>query len=333
MTQISRVTFAPRDLENLFEMQNLRRADHVPNRIGFQIVDAIIDCGEVRRCVIKSAIPLANDERFIGQLRIIAEENDYRAFADLSYTGFEQAFDHAGQPSVVKTFAALEVVMDVEQFVNVLEILHRKRDALVPDVGVFLVAGLQLHQLLATGFADLRIAVRSFVCLLVNAHDLGQRIALKRLLIQQIFPPVNDHPKLCPPVANVIVADDFVPKKRRDARQRVADHGAADMTDMHRLGHVRRSEINHDSPSRFFLCNAQPFISQDFDRLFRHRARTQCEIDKTHAGDHRRFAKITNIEARDDFLREISRIFVPLLCQHESSIGLIIAEARISRLR
>ena len=34
--------------------------------------------------------------------------------------------------------------MNIEHFEHVLEILHRKRDAFVPDVDVFLVAGLQL---------------------------------------------------------------------------------------------------------------------------------------------------------------------------------------------
>jgi len=67
--------------------------------------------------------------------------------------------------------------MDVEQLINVLEILHRERYALVPDVEVLPVAGLQLDQFLATRFADLRIARRSLVRFFVNTHDLGQRIA------------------------------------------------------------------------------------------------------------------------------------------------------------
>ena len=69
--------------------------------------------------------------------------------------------------------------MDIEQFVHVVEILHRKRHALIPDVDVFLVARLQLHQFLAARFTNLRIACRSFVCFFVNADDLGERIALK----------------------------------------------------------------------------------------------------------------------------------------------------------
>src|SRR6266849_4742383 len=129
VAQIGGVTFSPGDRENLFEMQCLRRANDVPDRVRFQLVDTIIDRGEIGRSVIESAVPFANDQRLISQLRIIVEEHDYGAFADLSYPGLEQAIHDAGQPVVVKTFAALKVVADIEQPVNALEILHRKRDA------------------------------------------------------------------------------------------------------------------------------------------------------------------------------------------------------------
>jgi len=48
MAEISRVTFAPRNIENLLEMQNLRRAHDVPKSHPLQIVDPIIDGGDVR---------------------------------------------------------------------------------------------------------------------------------------------------------------------------------------------------------------------------------------------------------------------------------------------
>ena len=74
--------------------------------------------------------------------------------------------------------------MNIQQLVHVLEVLHGKSNAFVPNIDVFLVAGLQFYQFLATGFSDLRIAGRQCVCLLVNADDLGQWILLKRVLIQ-----------------------------------------------------------------------------------------------------------------------------------------------------
>src|SRR5256714_1667999 len=152
-------------------MQDLRGSHHVPDTLRFQIVEAIIDCRDIAGGVIKSAVAFANDAWFIRQLRDIAKENDNRALADLGNSGLEQAFDYAWELVVVKAFAALDVVMNIEQFVHVLEVLHGEGDAFVPDVDVFLVACLQFYQLLATGFPNLGIAGRQRVGFLVNADD------------------------------------------------------------------------------------------------------------------------------------------------------------------
>src|SRR6476646_3534068 len=131
VAQIGGVTFAPGDRENLFEMQCLRSANDVPDRLRFQLVNPIINRGDISRSVIESAVPFANDQRLISQLWIIVEEHNYRAFAHFRYPCLEQTFYHARQPIVVKTFAALQVVMYVEQSINMLEFLHRKRHAVV----------------------------------------------------------------------------------------------------------------------------------------------------------------------------------------------------------
>src|SRR5260370_28223853 len=97
-------------------MQSLRGADDVPNTGRFQIVEAIIDCRNIGGGVIKSAVAFADDTWLVGQLRDIAKENDNRSLADLSNAGFEQAFDYARKAVVVKAFAALDVVMNIQQF-------------------------------------------------------------------------------------------------------------------------------------------------------------------------------------------------------------------------
>src|SRR5206468_12689481 len=102
--------------------------------------------------------------------------------------------------------------------------------------------------------------VRSLVCLLVNAHDLSQRIPLQGFSIEQTLPAVNHHPKLCAPVADVIDAHHVMHQKLRDPRERVAEHSAADVTDMHRFGYVGRTKINHNTPWRSCLGNAESII-------------------------------------------------------------------------
>ena len=128
--------------------------------------------------------------------------------------------------------------MNVEQPVNALEVLHRQLDALFPNRKIFRIAGLQFNQLLPTGFAHGRIAGRSFVSLFVDTDNLADRIPLECWSIEQILPTPDHHAELRSPIADVIVADDFVTEKLRNARKSVAQNGAANVTDVHRFGHI-----------------------------------------------------------------------------------------------
>ena len=112
--KVSGVTFSPSNRENLFEVQNLGRAHYVPDGIGLQIIDAVINRCHIGGGVIVTAIAFANDARFICQLGNIAEENADRALAHFSQPAFEQTLNHSRQPVVIKTFAADDIIMDVE---------------------------------------------------------------------------------------------------------------------------------------------------------------------------------------------------------------------------
>jgi hypothetical protein len=66
----------------------------------------------------------------------------------------------------------------------------------------------------------------------------------------------------------MIVADHFVPEKRCDPGQCIAQNGTADVTDMHRFGHIGRSEINHDALRRFCFHDTESFIAKDAGGFF-----------------------------------------------------------------
>ena len=127
----------------------------------------------------------------------------------------------------------------------------------------------------------------------------------------------------------MIIADHVVPEKFCDTRERIAKNGAPNMANMHRLSDIGRSEINHDAPRRFCLRDSEPFIAQNADGFFSNRAWTQRKIDETGTCDRWQFAKIVNTEMLNDFLRNIPRIFAPLLSEHQSGIRLVIAESRV----
>ena len=72
----------------------------------------------------------------------------------------------------------------------------------------------------------------------------------KSLAIEQIFPSVNHHSELRAPIAEMIVADDFVAEESGNPRERIAQENAANVTDMHWLRDVGRAEIDDDVGSR-----------------------------------------------------------------------------------
>src|SRR5438552_7145625 len=117
-----------------------------------------------------------------------------------------------------------------------------------------------------------------------------------------MFPSVDDHPELGAPVADVIVPGDFVAEKLGDPRQGVAEDGAADVADMHRLGDVRRAEVDYDPARSFGARNAEPVVLQKLRRLRRESPRAQREVDEPSASNCRWLAPVGDIEMFDNFL-------------------------------
>ena len=62
------------------------------------------------------------------------------------------------------------------------------------------------------------------------------------------LPADQQHAELRAPVAEVVVRDDPVAQQAERAGQRIAQDGGADVADVHRLGHVGRTEIDDHGP-------------------------------------------------------------------------------------
>ena len=88
MAKIRAISLPLRDFKNLPEVQLLRRPGHDPDRVSVQILDAVINGGDVRGGVIVSAVPFANDAWFVREIGNIAEENADCALADFGQTSF-----------------------------------------------------------------------------------------------------------------------------------------------------------------------------------------------------------------------------------------------------
>src|SRR3954466_2240102 len=102
-----------------------------------------------------------------------------------------------------------------------------------------------------------------------------------------MFPAPDDHPELRAPVANVIVANDIVAEELGNAGERVADDGAPDVADVHRLRDIGRAEVDDDLLRRIGKGNAEAFVLQKGARVLRDGFGFEAEVNESGAGDLR----------------------------------------------
>jgi hypothetical protein len=100
-----------------------------------------------------------------------------------------------------------------------------------------------------------------------------------------MFPAVNHHPELRPPIADVVIADDFVAEERGDTGESVPEHRAANVPDMHRLGDVRRAEVDDDAFRGLRFFDAEAFVAEELGGFCGDRFGAQSEINEAGAGD------------------------------------------------
>src|SRR5262245_57437987 len=97
----------------------------------------------------------------------------------------------------------------------------------------------------------------------VEPYHFVDGIFLESLLVAAMLVAVEEDAKLSPPVPEVVISDDVVSQKTVEACQRIADDRASKMAHMHRLGHVRRAEVNNDGLGRLDRINADTFVRRD----------------------------------------------------------------------
>ena len=84
----------------------------------------------------------------------------------------------------------------------------------------------------------------------------------------------------------MIVADDVVAEKGGDPREGVAEDGAANVPDVHRLGDVGRTEIDHDALRRIGGRDAEALVPEEFRGLARRSGSgAERKVDEPCAGD------------------------------------------------
>src|SRR5512140_532151 len=141
---------------------------------------------------------------------------------------------------------------------------------------------------------------------------LEKRLFMKMLNKNSSFfiKKLNKHTELSAPVADVILADDFVAFKFEHAANSIADNRASKMADMHLFCNIRAGKIDDDGFRILNLADAQPLrrISIDFKKPLGNKFRFKAEIYESWSCDFRRFANITYIKVTDYFFSKLARI-------------------------
>ena len=315
--------------ENLLEVELLRRARHIPDGVRVPAFDTVFDRGQVGRGIEEAAVALADEARLVGQRGNIGKKDASGAFADLRGAVGEKFVDQCGQCRIVEAFAESLVEADAELFVDVGKLRPGKIDQLLPDGAVFRVALLEFDQFFARGLVHGGIGLFECVDLAVKTRHLRDGIALQRGAVEEMLPAVEHLAELRAPIAEMVVGHDFVSDEPRDAGQRVAEDGAADVSDVHRLGDVGRTEIDDHALRVPCFRGAATRIASEGAQLLRDPLRLEAEIEEAGSRNLRLFANFAGFEIVRDFGGQFPRVGLDLLGQNHGGIGLVIAETGV----
>mmetsp|Transcript_38221 Transcript_38221/g.90273 ORF Transcript_38221/g.90273 Transcript_38221/m.90273 type:complete len:286 (+) Transcript_38221:962-1819(+) len=230
-------------------MRGLASVSDVDDALSLLGADAVPDGRQIRRRVQEPAVGLADQERrlvlvFVGW---VLEEDDLGALALFEQLGLAQVLAHVREERVVERLPTL-LQRHLERVVDGLELLAGCLAQQLPPGERDLVAGLQLHHLLARLVLELLALVEALLGLAVEVNQVPDCQVLQPLIRRKplVLEVGDEHAELRAPVPDVVEAQHIVALELSEAGEAVADDGGAEVPDVHLLGDVRRREVDHD---------------------------------------------------------------------------------------
>ena len=156
---------------------------------------------------------------------------------------------------------------------------------------------------------------------------MGSALSASRL--QMMFPAEEQHSELRAPVADVVVGDDAVAEQAQRAREAVSEDRGADVAHVHRLGHIRRAEINHRRFSAKRISQKTNVPRARRLRAFARARKASAGNSEARAGNFHFVAKSETSSLASTSVASWRGFSFPRLGERHERVALVIAEFRV----
>jgi hypothetical protein len=312
--------------EELAKMELLAFVRDIEDLGGVPAFDSIQQRGDVGGRVVEPPIALLDDER---RQALFLQEHHPGALAPSCDSFSLQAIDEGLKTIVVEALAEGDIERNPEAFIDLPELPQGGLDKCLPEPSILRFSLLQANELPPCLLHLGRVLLGPPVTLDIDPLEFFQRVLLKGLRVSETAVPDKENAELRPPVPDMVVRDDFKPEKPVDPVQRKTQNGRSDVADMHRFGHVRAGEVDHDglSPSR--PLHTDPLVLKD---LLDPVAEPGAGKPQIHEAGPRHFRPVQPghpLQPRSQLMGKLPRIFPHLLRERHGAVELVITKSGV----
>ena len=165
----------------------------------------------------------------------------------------------------------------------------------------------------------------------IEPGELGHGIGGECSLVPVILPAPEDHAELRSPIAQVIVTDHMMAQGGEDPGQAVADHGRADVPDVHGLGDVRRREVDHHRSRTVGSRDPGEAAAEQIGQAAGDPGVVQPDVEETWPGDLGWAGQRLEIHGSGNLSCQNAGIELQRLAQGHAAVGLVVTEFRVVR--
>ena len=142
---------------------------------------------------------------------------------------------------------------------------------------------------------------------------------------------LDEHAELRPPIPHMVLADYAMIERFQRASQGVTDDGAAQVTDVHLLGHVGTGVIDDHSLGCGRRSQPDARVGHGLCGASDQEVISQRQVDESRPRNGGFLADVLQASRSEDLAREVGGRPSHRLCQPHGSVGLVVTKAAVGR--